>query len=98
MLDPMPYTPQDQLTLWMLTDPVRPVRVGQLFLVLGGQGVALQYDPSWLAVGYALSEDLPLVDTLFMPAHKQEAVGAVDDARPSAAAFVGKFVKEAMTK
>lgn len=82
MLDPRPYTPQDQLTLWMLTDPVRPVRVGQLSLVLGGQGVALQYDPSWLAVGYALSEDLPLVDTLFMPAHKQEAVGAVDDARP----------------
>lgn len=82
MLDPRPYTPQDQLTLWMLTDPVRPVRVGQLSLVLGGQGVALQYDPSWLAVGYALSEDLPLVDTLFMPAHKQEAAGAVDDARP----------------
>lgn len=82
MLDPRPYTPQDRLTLWMLTDPVRPVRVGELSLVLGGQGVALQYDPSWLAVGYALSEDLPLVDTLFMPAHKQEAVGAVDDARP----------------
>lgn len=41
----------------------------------------------WLAHGFALSEDLPLIDNEFLPpgrmaADTQRAVGAVDDARP----------------
>lgn len=76
------YVPQDALTLWMLADPRHPVPVGEISLVLGGQGVALRYGEHWRTHGFSLSEDLPLVDELFVPAQKQEAVGAVDDARP----------------
>jgi serine/threonine-protein kinase HipA len=42
----------------------------------------LRYSPSWLAQGFALSEDLPLIDAEFLPTQKDSAVGAVDDARP----------------
>jgi serine/threonine-protein kinase HipA len=77
-----PYVPRDELSLWMLTVPEQPVRVGTLSLALNGQGVALRYDPRWLRHGYALSEDLPLLDDLFVPTGRQEAAGAVDDARP----------------
>lgn len=76
------YQPRDQLGLWMLEDPAQPVLVGQLSLVLGGQGVALKYEPAWLQQGFPLSEDLPLIDELFLPREKQSAAGAVDDARP----------------
>ena len=79
---PSPYVPRDELSLWMLTTPAQPALVGRLSLALNGQAVALRYDPAWLRHGHALSEDLPLVDTLFVPPRKQEAAGAVDDARP----------------
>ena len=82
MPDSGPYEPKDQLSLWMLADPQRPVPVGEISLALRGQGVALRYDRHWLEQGFALSEDLPLSDELFLPSQKQEAVGAVDDARP----------------
>lgn len=82
MVERSPYVPQDALSLWMLTTPTQPIRVGMLSLALGGQSVALRYAPEWLQHGFALSEDLPLVDELFVPSQKQEAVGAVDDARP----------------
>ncbi|CAN5709530.1 type II toxin-antitoxin system HipA family toxin [soil metagenome] len=82
MTERSPYVPQDALSLWMLTDPARPSRVGEISLALGGQGVALHYADEWLRSGFALSEDLPLVDALFVPSHKQEIVGAVEDARP----------------
>lgn len=50
-------------------------------------GVSLHYAGDWLANGFALSEDLPLVDNEFYPpgrlsANAFRAVGAVDDARP----------------
>lgn len=76
------YVPKDQLSLWMLADPAHPVPVGELSLALSGQGVALQYGAQWLKEGFALSEDLPLANDLFLPLHKDEAAGAVDDARP----------------
>ncbi|MBB3178454.1 type II toxin-antitoxin system HipA family toxin [Variovorax sp. Sphag1AA] len=82
MSDKRSYEPKDALTLWMLADPRHPVLVGEISLVLGGQGVALRYGDEWRAGGFSLSEDLPLVDELFVPSQKQEAVGAVDDARP----------------
>lgn len=76
------YVPKDILSLWWLGDPAQPRRVGDLSLVLGGRGVGLRYDPSWLAQGFALSADLPLTDDLFLPSEKDTAAGALDDARP----------------
>ncbi len=77
----------DDLHLWYLGDPASPRYVGALKLVSAGKGVSLHYGRQWLANGFALSEDLPLVDTEFLPpgrlgADAQRAVGAVDDARP----------------
>ncbi len=77
----------DDLYVWFLADPVAPRYVGALKLVAAGKGVSLQYGPDWLASGFALSEDLPLIDTEFLPqgrlgADALRAVGAVDDARP----------------
>ena len=77
----------DDLYLWHVGNPAAPGYVGALKLVSGGKGVSLHYSAGWLANGFALSEDLPLVDTEFLPpgrmaADAQRAVGAVDDARP----------------
>lgn len=77
----------DTLFLWYLGEPGQPALVGTLRLVQSGKGVSLQYAPSWLAHGFALSEDLPLVDIEHLPpgrlaAGGAVAVGAVDDARP----------------
>jgi serine/threonine-protein kinase HipA len=44
--------------------------------------VSLEYDDSWLANGFALSEGLPLQRGEALPSEKDSAVGAVDDARP----------------
>ena len=76
----------DDLYLWYLGDPT-PRYVGALKLVAAGKGVSLRYAGDWLANGFALSEDLPLVDNEFSPpgrlsASTPRAVGAVDDARP----------------
>lgn len=77
----------DDLHLWFLGDPTTPHYVGVLKLVSAGKGVSLHYSKGWLASGFALSEDLPLIDTEFLPpgrltADAPRAVGAVDDARP----------------
>lgn len=77
----------DDLFLWHLGDPALPRYVGALKLVSAGKGVSLRYGADWLAKGFALSEDLPLVDNEFLPpgrlaAETQRAVGAIDDARP----------------
>jgi serine/threonine-protein kinase HipA len=76
----------DDLYLWYLGDST-PRYVGALKLVAAGKGVSLHYGEDWLAKGFALSEDLPLVDNEFSPpgrlsANAPRAVGAVDDARP----------------
>jgi serine/threonine-protein kinase HipA len=76
------YTPRDNLSLWWIGDAAQCRLVGELTLVLGGRGVALQYAPAWLQSGFALSEDLPLTSGLFLPKEKGLAAGAVDDARP----------------
>jgi serine/threonine-protein kinase HipA len=77
----------DDLHLWFLGNPAEPRYVGALQLVAAGKGVSLHYTADWLANGFALSEDLPLVDTEFLPqgrlgADAPRAVGALDDARP----------------
>ncbi|MDN5844030.1 MAG: hypothetical protein L0H54_11370 [Alcaligenaceae bacterium] len=76
----------DDLFLWYLGDD-EPRYVGTLKLIATGKGVSLHYDTRWLASGFALSEDLPLVDIEFLPAGRlsanaARAVGAVDDAHP----------------
>jgi len=75
----------DNLYLWVLGDLASPRYVGELKLVAAGKGVSLHYSEFWLASGFALSEDLPLIDTEFLPpgrlgADAQRVVGAVDDA------------------
>jgi serine/threonine-protein kinase HipA len=77
----------DELHLWYLGDPATPQYVGVLRLISAGKGVSLRYRRQWLASGFALSEDLPLIDSEFLPpgrlaADVPRAVGAVDDARP----------------
>jgi serine/threonine-protein kinase HipA len=77
----------DTLFLWFLGDPASPRYVGTLQLVASGKGVSLHYGAEWLANGFALSEDLPLIDIEHLPRGRlatdtPRAVGAVDDARP----------------
>jgi serine/threonine-protein kinase HipA len=76
------YTPRDQLFLWLLTQPDAPVLIGTLSLLRATRGVSLRYADEWLARGFALSEDLPLLAEEFLPREKDTAAGAVDDARP----------------
>lgn len=76
------YQPRDTLSLWWLADPAAPRLIGELRLADGGRKVALQYCDGWISAGIALSEDLPLTRTLFVPAEKDRAAGAVEDARP----------------
>jgi serine/threonine-protein kinase HipA len=76
------YLPADTLHLWWLGQPVQPALVGTLRWVRSQRSVSLQYAPSWLQRGFALSEDLPLQSQEFMPPAADTAVGAVDDARP----------------
>ena len=76
------YEPVDRLFLWLLTDPADPVLVGEIALVKTLQGVSLHYARSWLERGFALSEDVPLLDQEFLPPAKGTAAGAVEDARP----------------
>ncbi|MGH8328312.1 MAG: HipA N-terminal domain-containing protein, partial [Steroidobacteraceae bacterium] len=76
------YSPSDQLYLWLLTEPNTPRYVGEVALIRSSQGVSLRYSPQWLASGFPLSEDLPLLEQEFLPVERNIAAGAVDDARP----------------
>lgn len=77
-----PYQPADTLYLWWLGLPEQPRLIGSLATVRAFKGVSLRYEPAWLASGFALSEDLPLMEGEFMPVESETAAGAVDDARP----------------
>jgi serine/threonine-protein kinase HipA len=72
----------DTLYLWYLGNPESPQWVGTLRLNAVGRGVSLIYCLEWLTNGFALSEDIPLLDMEFLPSAGDRAVGAVDDARP----------------
>jgi serine/threonine-protein kinase HipA len=77
------HEPQDRLFLWWLADPEHPVLIGTLELVRSSRGVSLSYSNEWTRQGFALSEDLPLLGGQeFLPAERDSAAGAVDDARP----------------
>lgn len=77
-----PYQVSDTLYLWLLTDPAVPVLVGELHTARTVRGVSLRYAANWLARGFPLSEDLPLLDEEFIPTRRDAAPGAIDDARP----------------
>ena len=77
-----PYRPSDELHLWWLGRPTEPAYIGRLSTARTMRGVSLRYGAAWLARGFALSEDLPLIDDEFLPHEKDTAAGAVDDARP----------------
>ena len=77
-----PVTLVDTLYLWFLGDPAHPALVGELNLVMNRRGVSLRYADTWVGSGFALSEDLPLIDAEHFPRGKDSAAGAVDDARP----------------
>src|SRR5262245_12409339 len=72
----------DELHLWWLSTPARPVLIGTLRLLRTTRGVSLQYAQPWMRTGFALSEDLPLTDLEHTPVERDSAAGAVDDARP----------------
>lgn len=76
------YPVVDTLYLWWTGDPARPVLIGELGTVRTTKGVSLRYAESWRNAGFPLSEDLPLIDTEFLPTDQETAAGAVDDARP----------------
>lgn len=76
------YQVVDTLHLWWTGDPTTPVLIGELNMVRAMRGVSLRYANSWRQAGFALSEDLPLIDMPLLPTIKETAVGAVDDARP----------------
>lgn len=80
------YKPQDAMALWWLggssSAKANPRLIGKIFLADNNRKVALEYDTTWLASGFALSGDLPLARGVFLPKEKDSAVGAIDDARP----------------
>jgi serine/threonine-protein kinase HipA len=76
------YHLTDELYLWWLGQPQTPAFIGTLRLLRATRGVSLQYAPTWLQKGFALSEDLPLIDIEHRPIERDSAAGAVDDARP----------------
>jgi serine/threonine-protein kinase HipA len=77
-----PYSVSDTLYLWYLGRPARPDLIGSLQYLPTLRGVSLRYSANWLRSGFALSEDLPLIDMEHLPREKDCAAGAVDDARP----------------
>lgn len=76
------YIPQDELSVWWLGDPSDPRLIGHLRYVPSMRAVSMHYADAWLRQGFALSEDLPLINHEFLPTEKDCAVGAIDDARP----------------
>lgn len=80
-----PVVVPERLFAWYLADPLRPALVGEIGRVSNGDA-SLTYAPAWLKAGFALSEDMPLREQVYMPIHRRHrepaAAGALDDARP----------------
>ena len=70
------YQPGEQLYLWWLANPAAPRLIGELRMARSLKGVSLVYAPAWLASGFALSEDLPLMPGEFFPHDKESAARA----------------------
>jgi len=78
-------TTPTRLFAWLLSAPTKPQLVGEITRQNNGD-VGLTYDPTWIAMGFALSDDMPLVAQTLTPVHhtgrQPGAPGALDDARP----------------
>lgn len=72
----------EELFVWFLADPANPQYIGRATRAAQNESVALEYGDSWLANGFALSDDLPLKAGLQISREKKRAIGALDDARP----------------
>ena len=75
------YSPVSEMSLWWLGQPT-PQFIGQLVLAENNRKVGLAYANDWLQNGFALSDDLPLSNDLYLPKELDAAAGAVNDARP----------------
>ena len=75
------YSPVSEMSLWWLGHAT-PQLIGQLVLAENNRKVGLAYDENWLQKGFALSDDLPLANSLYLPKELDAAAGAVNDARP----------------
>ena len=75
------------LYLWYLGNPELPIYVGGLISLEDDDGASMQYSPSWIETGFALSKDVALVQFVLLPSDMlftniKRAAGAVDNARP----------------
>ena len=75
------YSPVSEMSLWWLGQTA-PQLIGQLILAENNRKVGLAYADEWLQNGFALSDDLPLSNDLYLPKELDAAAGAVNDARP----------------
>lgn len=72
----------DSLSVWSLTNPDHPLRVGVVKLIAPGRGLSFTYDPEWIAHGYPLSGDMPLQVAPLVPKDRDTGFGALSDAMP----------------
>jgi len=75
------YSPVSEMSLWWL-GLTAPQLIGQLVLAENNRKVGFAYADEWLQNGFALSDDLPLSNDLYLPKELDAAAGAVNDARP----------------
>jgi len=71
-----------ELSLWCLTDPGHPQRVGIVSLDDSMRICRLAYDKAWMSEGFDLSPDLPITQRIHLPASGFKAPGAIEDAMP----------------
>ncbi len=74
--------PDDRLSVWSLSDPEQPCRVGEVRLIAGNRGLSFTYDLNWIANGYPLSGDMPLQTAPLVPKDRELGLGAISDAMP----------------
>jgi hypothetical protein len=65
------HIPRDELYLWFLAIPTRPVLVGTLHMVRTERGVSLRYTEDWLTRGFALSSFAEQIDRPFLRDQRQ---------------------------
>lgn len=72
----------NELSLWYLGDPSRPVPIGRVRLDATKRHCILDLGPDWQKTGFELSPDLPLATVTHHPKGEMAAPGALDDAMP----------------
>ncbi len=72
----------DILHVWNLVDPKKPAPVGDVRMVAHGRGYSFSYHREWMASGYPLSGDMPLISLPIIPLDASESLGAINDSMP----------------